>query len=73
MRWNLLDKPGESPSEFALSAETAVEMYKAAVAAAKKVKLPWLNEEIVLKPSPQLVELVRRSQALATSAKEVPV
>jgi CRISPR-associated protein Csb1 len=71
--WQLLDKPGENPVEFTLQADTAIDMYREAVAAAKKAKLPWLDEEIVLQPSPQLVELVRRSQALAAGAGEVPV
>lgn len=71
--WQLLDKPGEEPKEFVLAADTAIDMYREAVTAAKKAKLPWLDEEIVLEPSPQLVELVRRSQALAAGAGEVPV
>ena len=68
--WQLLDKPGEEPTRFLLPASAAMDIYRDAVAAAKKAKLPWLDEEIVLTPSPQLVELVRRSQALAATTGE---
>jgi CRISPR-associated protein Csb1 len=63
--WELLDKPGVEPKVFSLSAVEAIETYKAAVSEAKRVGLPWMDEELVLKPSPQLVTLVRRSQERA--------
>jgi CRISPR-associated protein Csb1 len=63
--WELLDKPGEEPRAFSLSATDAITVYKTALAEAIKMKLPWMNEELVLKPSPQLVELVKRSQELS--------
>src|SRR5206468_2658054 len=62
--WELLDEPGEAPKQFKLSADDAVAIFREAVAAAKKVGLPWMEEELVLKPSPQLAELVRKSQEL---------
>jgi CRISPR-associated protein Csb1 len=63
--WELLDKPGEAPKGFSLSAEEAIEIYKAAVSEAKRTGLPWMDEELILNPSPQLVALIRRSQELA--------
>lgn len=65
--WELLDKPGEEPKAFSLSAAEAIEIYKAAVSEAKRTGLPWMDEELVLKPSPQLGTLIRRSQELATN------
>ena len=64
--WELLDRPGESPQEFELTPEDALKLLEAAIAAAKDVGLPW-EGEIELTPSPDLVELVRRSQELASA------
>ena len=68
--WQLLDKPGAEPVSFKLSGDAAIELYRGAVDAAKKAKLPWLDDELVLKPSPSLVQLVKKSQLLATSGGE---
>lgn len=68
--WELLDKPGAKPEPFELSGEDAIGLFNESVAAAKKVGLPWMEEELVLKPSPGLVELVRNSQELAASTSE---
>lgn len=64
--WELLDRPGESPREFELSSEDALKLLKAAIAEAKDAGLPW-EGEIELTPSPDLVELVQRSQKLASA------
>jgi CRISPR-associated protein Csb1 len=42
-------------------------LFKDAVAAAKKVGLPWREEPLVLTPSEQLVKLVVKSQNLAAN------
>lgn len=68
--WELIDRPGEKPQEFVLEPEQAISLYKEAVTAARVVGLPWLDEELKLIPSPQLVALVRRSQELAASLGE---
>lgn len=65
--WELLDEPGAEPERFTLRADEAVALYRKAVEAAKAAGLPWLEDELVLDPSPQLAELVRRSQELAAS------
>jgi CRISPR-associated protein Csb1 len=66
--WELLDRPGDQPAKFSLSSKEAIALYAAAIEAAKKVRLPWMEQELVLQASPQLVELVRRSQELAVQA-----
>lgn len=66
MVWELLDRPGEPPSSFALSADDAIELFQNALEAAATTKLPWPDQPISLKPSQNLVELVRRSQLEAT-------
>jgi len=66
-RWEVLDRPGERPAQFALDASGAIELLNAAIAAAKAAGLPW-EGEIALTPAPELVELVRRSQELAATS-----
>jgi len=66
MTWELLDKPGQKPKCFAVSADEAVKLFQDAVSAAQNAKLPWPEQPITLKPSDDLVELVRRSQLEAT-------
>jgi CRISPR-associated protein Csb1 len=68
MVWELLDRPGKEPKKFSLAGDGAVELLKDAVEAARKVRLPWPKEPLVLKPSQELVKLVRSSQLEA--AKE---
>ncbi len=67
--WEMLDRPGESPRKFELDPEDALELLNEATAAARDVGLPW-EGEIELTPSPDLVELVRRSQELASASGE---
>lgn len=64
--WELLDRPGQSPQEFELSPKDALNLLREATTQAKKVGLPW-EGEVELTPSPELVELVRRSQELASA------
>lgn len=70
--WELLDRPGEAPAQFDLNADGAIDLLNAAIEAARTAGLPW-EGEIVLTPTPELVELVRRSQELdARSGPEAP-
>ena len=65
--WELLDRPGASPQKFDLSPEDALKLLQETIAEAKQAGLPW-EGEIELTPSPDLVELVRRSQELASAS-----
>ena len=51
------------PAEFELDSYSALQLLNRAIAEARDAGLPW-EGEIELTPSPDLVELVRRSQAL---------
>ena len=62
--WHLLDHPGQTPQEFQLDPDVALELLSDAIDASRSHGLPWKGE-IALVPSPELVELVRRSQELA--------
>ena len=66
MEWELLERPGTSPQRFTLDSDTAVELLNEAIAGAKTKSLPWLTEPLELKPSQNLLELVRLSQLEAT-------
>ena len=65
--WQLLDEPGGTPKEFSLDRAGALKLWADALAAARAAGLPFEEAELVLQPSPQLVELVRRSQELAAA------
>lgn len=67
MVWELLAVPGQAPAGYTLDREAALKLMKDAVTAAKKAGLPWETDPVVLTPSKQLVELVRKSQELAVS------
>lgn len=64
--WQLLDRPGATPQEFDLDPEAALQLLDQAVSAAKDAGLPW-EGQIEMTPSPDLVELVRSSQELASA------
>jgi CRISPR-associated protein Csb1 len=64
--WQLLDIPGATPKEFSLTPDQAVDLLNTAIEEARNMKLPW-ESEIELTPSDELIELVRRSQELASA------
>lgn len=63
--WELLDGPGNETRKFDFPAEQARSVYQQALDEARSAGLPWLEQELVLKPSRQLLDLVRQSQLLA--------
>ena len=65
--WQLLDRPGQTPEEFAVDSDAALRILDEAVREARGAGLPWKGV-IELTPSPELVELVRLSQELASEA-----
>jgi CRISPR-associated protein Csb1 len=66
MSWQLLERPGTSPREFQLSADRAIALLDEAVRAARECGLAWSEKPVMLKPSTELLKLVRLSQAEAT-------
>ena len=69
--WEVLDAPGETPARYTITSEVAAAVLADAVAEAEKAGLSWMTERLMLKPSPELVELVRKSQeAVAASDGE---
>lgn len=67
IQWEILEKPGEAARKVEIDGDSAIALFNDAVDAAKTAGLPWLDKELVLKPSPQLIDLVQQSQKLATA------
>jgi CRISPR-associated protein Csb1 len=65
MEWELLAKPGTPPSRYSLSSESALALLGEAIAAAERAGVTWRGDELALKPSPNLLELLRKSQEQA--------
>jgi len=68
MDWKLLDHPGQTPATLMLAADDAIRLLNEAVQAAESLGLRWRTEPLVLKPAPQLVALVKKSQKLAAAS-----
>lgn len=66
MVWELPERPGQAPQPFELTAEQAVTLLQEAIAAAKPLGFAWRDAPIALKPSAELLKLVRLSQLQAT-------
>lgn len=68
--WELLDNPGEAEHKtYSLTGDEAAVLFNAAVAEAKAAGLPW-EGDILLKPCEDLIQLVAKSQELATHQAE---
>jgi CRISPR-associated protein Csb1 len=65
MQWDLLATPGKPPESFTLDNSTAKKLLADAVSAAEQKGLVCQKERITLKPSSELVKLVRLSQEQA--------
>ncbi len=70
MHWELIAEPGAEPARYEISPECAGELLASAVEAAQELGLTWRREALKLKPSNELIELVRRSQQLAAEKGE---
>lgn len=66
MIWQLLERPGAPPRELQLTGDQAIALLKEAIGAAKECGLAWREKPVILKPSTELLKLVRLSQAEAT-------
>jgi CRISPR-associated protein Csb1 len=61
--WELLDTPGQQPPKYTLDGTAAERLFIDALSEARNAGLPW--EDIVnLVPSPDLLDLVKKSQEL---------
>jgi hypothetical protein len=70
LNWEILNKPGDAPFKFSLSAQQAIDLMNQAVKEAISQGLSWHEQEIELKPSDSLVSLVKKSHELMASQIE---
>jgi CRISPR-associated protein Csb1 len=61
-QWEVLEKPGQDPRKFSISGEEAIKLLNEAVVVAELAGIVWRKEKLSLTPTPELAELVRRSQ-----------
>ena len=66
MEWELLDKPGVTPTAYSLTGDEAIDLLTAAVKAATAAGLTWEGTPVELVPQQKLVDLVRLGQLVAT-------
>lgn len=67
--WELLEKPGQPPRKFRMTGDQAIALLNEAVAAASQTGLKWMEEKLVLKPMPELAQLIQQSQEAAAKEK----
>jgi CRISPR-associated protein Csb1 len=60
--WELLAAPGETPKRYTITGDGATALLTEAVKAAEALGLTWRKEKLTLKPSKELVDLIRQSQ-----------
>lgn len=65
--WELIGAPATESKHYSLTGEQSIAVFNDAVKAATAAGLPWSDGEIKLTPSPDLLELVIKSQNLAAS------
>jgi CRISPR-associated protein Csb1 len=65
--WSLLGKPGEEDQAYTLDKGAALTLYSEALKGVEKAGLPIALDEIILKPSDDLVTLVKKSLELAAA------
>jgi CRISPR-associated protein Csb1 len=66
--WELLGRPGSPSKTFAMDWSAVIALLNEANAAAEG--LPWMRQKLTLKPTPELVDLVRRSQEVMAAEDE---
>jgi len=66
MVWELLERPGTEPRKFELTSQEAIALLTEAIGSARQSGLTWREKPVALKPSSELLRLVRLSQLQAT-------
>jgi CRISPR-associated protein Csb1 len=67
--WELIEKPGQAPRTFRMNSDQAVSLLNAAIAAASQAGLKWMEEKLMLQPTPELIQLIQQSQEAAAKEK----
>jgi CRISPR-associated protein Csb1 len=64
LTWELLKTPGQPTEKHMITSEEAIKLLNDAVTAAEKEGLKWHSEPIPLKPAPNMIALLKRSQEI---------
>jgi hypothetical protein len=67
--WELVEKPGKPPRRFSMTGDQAIALLNEAIAAASQAGLKWMEEKLTLKPSGELIELIKQSQEATAKDK----
>jgi CRISPR-associated protein Csb1 len=67
--WELVDRPGRPQFRFRMTADQANALLNDAIEAASKTGLTWNEEKLTLKPSKELIDLIKQSQEAAAKEK----
>lgn len=70
LTWELLDLPGELPKSYKITSATALSLLKSALDEAEALGLVWRKDPLKLKPSDQLVALLKKSQEIAATGDD---
>ena len=70
LTWELLATPGQAPDKFTITSELAIALLNEAVTAAENEGLKWHGDLITLKPAPNLIALLKRSQEISAISPE---
>jgi CRISPR-associated protein Csb1 len=68
--WEMLGRPGEEVKSYTIHGEGAIALLNEAIDAARAAGLAWMEDKLTLKPSPELVDLIRRSQEVMAAEGE---
>jgi CRISPR-associated protein Csb1 len=68
--WELLERPGEEPKRYRMYGEDAASLLNGAIEAARAAGLAWMDSKLTLEPTPELIELVRKSQEVMAAEGE---
>ena len=60
--WEVLDGPGAPTKTYVVDGSAAISLCNDAVSAAKAAKVEWMDDKVMLKPTPELIALIRKSQ-----------
>jgi CRISPR-associated protein Csb1 len=69
LQLEIVSRDGETTGPYGLTSEQAGDLLEQAATAAADAGMPWTSEPVDLVPAPKLVDLIRRSRAVAVTAE----
>ena len=69
-KWELLDQPDAPSRTYTMNGKAAIALLKEAIVAAEATGLNWMEKKLTLQPTPELIDLVRKSQEVMAAEDE---